>query len=155
MKKVSMLTGILMVFMTITAVAQDNVKEEKFYFTTTIEADMEEATARVKSALEDEGFGIVTEIDMDKTLHEKLGKKMNAYRILGACNAKFAWETLQKEENIGVFLPCKVIIKETNDQEVEVVAVNPSELMKMLDNPQLMGVADEVSKRFKNALQNL
>lgn len=150
-----MLAGFLMVFLAITATAQDNVKEERYYFSTTLKADMKEATERVKSALEGEGFGIVTEIDMDKTLQEKLGKKMNAYRILGACNAKFAWETLQKEENIGVFLPCKVIIKEVNDQKVEIVAVNPSELMKMLDNPKLMGVADEVSHRFKNALKKL
>jgi len=155
MNKIGVLTSIMLVVMTITAVSQDELRQERFYFSKTLDGTVEQATERVKSALQEQGFGIVTELDMHKTLNEKLGKNMGAYRILGACNAKFAWQTLQKEENIGVFLPCKVLIKERPDNQVEVVAVNPSELMKMLNNPALTGVADEVSQRFKDALRQL
>jgi len=80
---------------------------------------------------------------------------MNTYRILGACNARFAWQTLQKEENIGVFLPCKVLVKDVGKGKTEIVAVNPSHLMKMLDNPELNGIADQVTTRFRNALEKL
>jgi len=145
----------MLMVMTITAVSQENLRQERFYFSKTLDGTIEEATERVKSALQEQGFGIVTELDMHKTLNEKLDKNMGAYRILGACNAKFAWETLQKEENIGVFLPCKVLIKQQSDNQVEVVAVNPSELMKMLNNPALTGIADKVSQRFKDALSQL
>lgn len=145
----------LLAVMALTAASQQPVQEERYYFSKTMEGTVEQATQRVKAALQDQGFGIVTEIDMHKTLNEKLGKEMDTYRILGACNAKFAWETLQKEENIGVFLPCKVLIKEAEGDRVEVVAVNPSKLMKMLDNPELEGVADQVTRRFKDALHQL
>ena len=80
---------------------------------------------------------------------------MKAYRILGACNAKFAWQTLEKEENIGVFLPCKVLIKEKEAQKTQVVAVNPAYMIEMLGNPELTGIGDEVALRFKNALKKL
>jgi len=155
MNKIGILTSMMLMVMTITAVSQENLRQERFYFSKTLDGTIEEATERVKSALQEQGFGIVTELDMHKTLNEKLDKNMGAYRILGACNAKFAWETLQKEENIGVFLPCKVLIKQQSDNQVEVVAVNPSELMKMLNNPALTGIADKVSQRFKDALSQL
>jgi uncharacterized protein (DUF302 family) len=93
---------------------------------------------------------------MDKTLKEKLDNvDMQRYTILGACNPKFAYETLQVEENIGLFLPCKVLVKEIDQDKSEVVMVNPSELMNMLGNEQLTGIADEVTKRFKLALEGL
>jgi len=155
MNKIGILTSIMLVALTITAVSQENLRQEGFYFSKTMDGTVDQATEKVKSALKEQGFGIVTELDMHKTLNEKLGKDMGVYRILGACNAKFAWETLQKEENIGVFLPCKVLIKEQQNNQVEVVAVNPSELMKMLNNPELTGVANEVSQRFKDALRQL
>ncbi len=155
MKTIKFFTTILLAAMALTAASQQPVQKERYYFSKTMEGTVEQATQRVKAALQDQGFGIVTEIDMHKTLNEKLGKEMETYRILGACNAKFAWETLQKEENIGVFLPCKVLIKEAEGDRVEVVAVNPSKLMKMLDNPELEGVADQVTRRFKDALHQL
>mgnify|MGYP006285895619 CR=1 FL=1 len=155
MKKISILTGMLMVMITVVGVAQENISKEKFYFSKTLTASVDEATQQVKASLKEQGFGIVTEMDMHKTLEEKLGKNMKAYRILGACNAKFAWQTIQKEENIGVFLPCKVLVKDLGGGKTEIVAVNPSELMNMLNNPELEGIADEVTKRFKNALEKL
>ena len=81
----------------------------------------------MKASLKEQGFGIITEIDMHSTLEEKLGDvDMKPYRILGACNPKYAYQTLQKEENIGLFLPCKVLIKQTDENRCDVVMVNPS-----------------------------
>lgn len=127
-----------------------------YFFRTTVESSFDETVTQTKDALKEQGFGIITEIEMDKTLKEKLDNvEMKRYTILGACNPKFAYETLQIEENIGLFLPCKVLVKEISENEIEVVMVNPSELMKMLGNDELTGVADEVTRRFQKALNEL
>jgi uncharacterized protein (DUF302 family) len=156
MKPTQLITVLMMLIASVSLQAQDKVKAEKFYFSTTVNENIEEATQSVKSALKEQGFSVITEINMSKTLKEKIdGADMMPYRILGACNAKYAWETIQKEENIGVFLPCKVILKQTSAQQTEVVAVNPAELMRMLQNEELNDIAEEVSTLFKKALQNL
>ncbi len=155
MKKTAMLTAVFMALITISGLAQNKVEKGNYYFRTTIPAPLEEATSRVKSALQEEGFGIVSELNMHKTFREKLGKEIEPYRILGVCNASFAWKTIQREENIGVFLPCKVLIKEKGEQKTEIVAVNPSHLVKILENPELNGLGDEITQRFHRALKNL
>lgn len=156
MKPTQLITVLMMLIASVSLQAQDKVKAEKFYFSTTVNENIEEATQSVKSALKEQGFSVITEINMSKTLQEKIdGADMMPYRILGACNAKYAWETIQKEENIGVFLPCKVILKQKSNNQTEVVAVNPSELMRMLQNEELNDIAEEVSILFKKALQNL
>ncbi|MGM0496400.1 MAG: DUF302 domain-containing protein [Bacteroidota bacterium] len=156
MKTQHLILALLMTIASISVSAQDEVKSEKFYFSKTVEGNIEEVTPKVKSVLKEQGFSVITEIDMSKTLNEKIdGVNMNPYRILGACNAKYAWETIQKEENIGVFLPCKLILKQKSNNTTEVVAVNPSKLMKMLGNEELNLIADDVSTKFKNALKNL
>lgn len=127
-----------------------------YYFSKTITGSFEEVTEKTKKALKEQGFGIITEIDMDKTLKEKLDDvDMKPYKILGACNPKFAYETLQYEENIGLFLPCKVLVKQLGENQIEVVMVNPSVLMQMLGNEKLSQIADEVTLRFRTALQNI
>ena len=156
MKTQHVILALLMSIASISAAGQDEIKSEKFYFSKTVEGNVEEVTPKVKSVLKEQGFSVVTEIEMAKTLKEKIdGVDMKPYLILGACNAKYAWETIQKEEKIGVFLPCKVILKEQNNNMTEVVAVNPSKLMKMLGNEELDSIADDVSMKFKNALKNL
>lgn len=133
--------------------AQENAD---YYFSKKVKGSFEEVITKTKASLKEQGFGVITEIEMDKTLKEKLDNvEMQRYTILGACNPKFAYETLQAEENIGLFLPCKVLVKEISKNKSEVVMVNPSELMKMLGNDKLTGVADEVTKRFKNALEDI
>ena len=93
---------------------------------------------------------------MDKVLTEKLDNvDMLPYKILGACNPAYAYETLQIEENIGLFLPCKVLVKELKDGKIEVVMVDPAELMRMLNNKELEEVAAEVSTKFKAALESI
>jgi uncharacterized protein (DUF302 family) len=156
MKTQHLILAFLMAIASISVSAQEEVKSEKFYFSKTVEGNVEEVTPKVKSVLKEQGFSVVTEIEMAKTLREKIdGVDMKPYRILGACNAKYAYETIQKEENIGVFLPCKVILKEQDNNMTEVVAVNPSKLMQMLGNEELNAIANEVSTKFKVALENL
>ncbi len=129
---------------------------EKYYFSKTVEGDFEEITTKVKTALKEEGFSVVTEIDMAETLNSKIeDADVQPYRILGACNAKYAYATIQQEENIGVFLPCKLIIKQLDNNKTEVVAVNPEKLMKMLGNEELNTIAVEVSDKFKKVLKKL
>ncbi|MCF8332092.1 MAG: DUF302 domain-containing protein [Bacteroidales bacterium] len=136
--------------------AQENNSSEKYYFSKTVEGDFEEITTKVKAALKEEGFSVITEIDMAETLNSKIeDSDMQPYRILGACNAQYAYTTIQHEENIGVFLPCKLIIKQVNNNTTEVIAVNPENLMKMLGNDDLNTIAVEVSDSFKKVLKKL
>ena len=106
-----------------------------YYFNKQVDMNFEKATEKVKEELKKQGFGVITEIDMDEKLKEKMDEiDIKPYRLLGACNPKFAYETMQVEENIGLFLPCKVIIKYIDEDTSEVVMINPSAMMKMLGN---------------------
>lgn len=143
--------SILLVIFFISTFAQE---QEAYFINKSINYSFEDATELVKKALKEQGFGVITEIDM----HEKLAEKdfiIKPYKILGVCNPGYAYKTLQAEENIGLFLPCKVLIKEIDDHTSEIVMVNPSMLMKMLENDDLMSVADDVTKKFKLALESL
>ena len=131
-------------------------QQEKYYFNKILKGSFEEVTDKVKSTLKVEGFGVITEIDMDVTLKEKLSDvDMNPYKILGVCNPSFAYQTIQFEQNIGLFLPCKVLVKDLGNDSIEVVMVNPSVLMKMLGNPELEKIAQKVTDKFLIALENL
>ena len=155
MKKLAAIIGFL-VLLTTTIYSQENQVKEDYYFTKTIKGNFDEITVKVKEAFKVQGFGVITEINMKEKLSEKLENvDMKPYRILGVCNPKFAYETIQAEENIGLFLPCKVIIKQIDESTSEVVAVNPSALMKMLGNAELIEIADKVSDKFKQALKEL
>lgn len=97
--------------------------------------DFESVTEKVIAEFKNVGFGVIVEIDMDLALKEKLDEvNMKPYKILGVCNPGFAYKALQAEPNIGVFLTCKVIVKQVDDNKVEVVSSNPGMLMQMLDN---------------------
>ena len=93
-----------------------------YYFNTMLPGPFDEAVARTVAALKEEAFGIITEIDVQKTLHEKIGVAFRKYRILGACNPKLAHEALQLEDKIGTTLPCNVVVQELADGRVEVAA---------------------------------
>lgn len=135
---------------------QELSAQESYYFSKTVKGSFEVITSDIKSVLKEQGFGVITEIDMDDKIQEKLPNVvMNPYKILGICNPAFAYETLQIENNIGVFLPCKAILKDNKDGTIEVVIVNPSALMSMLNNPDLTLIANKVSIKFKAALDNL
>ena len=130
--------------------------DTQYYFSKKVNYTFEEATQKITASLKEQGFGIVNEMDMDVKISEKIEDvDLKPYKILDACNPGFALKTLKAEENIGLFLPCKVLVKQLDDNQVEVVIVNPSFLMGMLGNEKLVPIADEVTKRFKKALENL
>ena len=114
-------------------------------------AVIEAITARLK----DQGFGILTGIDIQATLKAKLGAEMKAYRILGACNPGFAHGALQAENKLGVMLPCNVIVRETDDGQVEVATIDPVTAMERTGNPELTATATEVRRRLAAALEAL
>ncbi len=134
-------------------IAQEN---DAYYFSKKMKGDFEEIVTKTKDVLKEQGFGVITEIEMEAKLKEKLPDlEMKPYRILGVCNPQFAVETLKIDENIGLFLPCKVLVKDLGNGAVEVVMINPSAMMEMLGNPELVKVADEVTSRFRLAMKKL
>lgn len=114
-----------------------------------LNTSFDEAISRVTAELGKEGFGILTEIDVKETLKKKLNVDFRKYKILGACNPPFAYKALQTEENIGVMLPCNVIVQEKEKGKVQVSAINPMEAMQTVGNPNLNEVAEEVSTRLQ------
>ncbi|NCN99241.1 hypothetical protein COU62_00900 [Candidatus Pacearchaeota archaeon CG10_big_fil_rev_8_21_14_0_10_35_219] len=113
----------------------------------------EEAEKKVRQELEKEGFGVLTEIDVSAVLKKKLDKDYGKYKILGACNPPFAFKALEAEKEIGLLLPCNVIIYENNG--VNVSAVNPMEAMEMIENEGLKGIAEEVSEKLKMVIERV
>ena len=110
---------------------------------------------RTTEALKAEGFGIITEIDVKKTLQEKIGVTFRNYRILGACNPKLACEALELEDKIGTMLPCNVVVQERDGHQIEVAAIDPVASMQAVDNPRLIEAAKQVGDRLKRAIEGL
>lgn len=135
--------------------AQSESEKANMYFTTQVEGTMEEVLVKLKSELKTEKFGVVTELNMDKTLQEKLGVDMMPYKILGVCSPKHAYQAIQAEENIGVFLPCKMILKQVDEETIEIVAINPAVMMSLLDNPEVTKVGEEVANSMEKVLRNM
>ena len=119
-----------------------------------IQASFEEAITRTKEELEKQGFGVLTEIDVKSTLKKKLDVNFDNYVILGACNPPFAYQALQAEKDIGLLLPCNVIVYET-DEKTYVSAIVPTVAMNMVENPGLENIAVEVEKKLKKVIDNI
>jgi uncharacterized protein (DUF302 family) len=114
-------------------------------------ATMDEAEARTRAALEEQGFGVLTEIDVKATMKKKLDVEMPAYRILGACNPQMAHRAIGIEPRVGAMLPCNVILREV-DGGIEVSAIDPVASMQAIDNDRLKGVAREVRDLLRKAI---
>lgn len=128
----------------------------KYYISKTIRgASFEEVIEKVETALKEEGFGVLTEIDVRQTLKKKIDVDFKKYVILGACNPKMAHQALQSEDKIGVLLPCNVIVVEQDKGEVEVSAVDPVASMAAVENDSLSDVALEVQSRLKKVVEGL
>lgn len=121
----------------------------------TVATNFEDTIAKVTEELKKEGFGVLTEIDVKETLKRKLDVDFRNYTILGACNPPLAYKALSEEENIGVMLPCNVIVQEKDGGIVQVSAINPMESMKSVENPNLEEVASTVSSKLAKVLENL
>ena len=126
-----------------------------YYFNATLSGSFDSAVALTVLALKAEGFGIITEIDVQKTLHEKIGVAFRRYRILGACNPKLAHEALELEDKIGTMLPCNVVVQELPDGRVEVAAIDPVASMIAIDNPRLKKAAAQVGEKLKRVIARL
>ena len=126
-----------------------------YYFSKTIEGKFDEVVVKVKEELKKEGFGILTEIDVKKTLKEKLDVDFKKYKILGACNPPFAYKALKAEDKIGTMLPCNVVVQEVLEGVVEVAAIDPVASMQAVDNPKLKDIADEIQNRLKKVIGSI
>ncbi len=126
-----------------------------YYFSKIVNASFDEAVAKVTIELKDEGFGILTEIDVKETLKKKLNVEFRRYKILGACNPPFAYKALQAEDKIGTMLPCNVIVQEISDRQVEVTAIDPLASMQAVENPALKEIATEISNKLKTVIDGL
>jgi len=127
-----------------------------YYFNKVLKGkSFDEAIEKVKSELKKEGFGVLTEIDMKETLKKKINVEFKKYKILGACHPQFAYEALQKEDKIGVFLPCNVIVEEHDNGEVEVSAVDPIASMISIKNESIGDLANEIQKKLMQVIKNL
>lgn len=113
--------------------------------------DFEEALDRVDEALADAGFGILTEIDVKATLKEKLDEEFKAYRILGACNPGLAHRALTEDDNIGLLLPCNVVVAETPNG-AEVSFLRPSSMLSLAESDGITPVAEEAERMLREAL---
>lgn len=126
-----------------------------YYFAKTVNRSFDQAIDDMKGRLKDEGFGVLTEIDVAATLKKKLDVEFRPYVILGACNPTFAHEALQSEDKIGTMLPCNVIVQEHEDRRVEVAVVDPVASMEAVGNPDLKATAETVRKALRSALERL
>ena len=129
--------------------------KKSYYFSKKIQGSFDEALQKVTASLKAEGFGILTEIDVKETLKKKLDVDFHNYKILGACNAPFAYKALLAENKIGTMLPCNVIVQEKGEEGVEVAAVNPVASMKAIENPELFMIAQQVREKLKKVVKSL
>lgn len=120
-----------------------------------IDGDFDKTVERTIDALEEEGFGVLCDIDVQATFAEKLDEEFRQYRILGACNPGLAYEGLDDEIELGALLPCNVIVYETDDGDVVVSAVDPKQLVGIAENPALDSIAEDVAGRFERVLDAL
>ena len=116
---------------------------------------IEDVIDKVTQRLKEEGFGILTEIDVTETLKKKLDVDFKKYRILGACNPPYAHKALQAEDKIGTMLPCNVIVQEIEAGTIEVAAVNPMASMQAVENEKLNEVANEITAMLENVIEKL
>jgi uncharacterized protein (DUF302 family) len=123
-----------------------------YYFARTLDADFESAVARTREALQKQGFGVITEIDVTKTLKTKIGADFRPYLILGACNPRMAHEALQIEDKVGTMLPCNVVVQQTAPGKVEIAAIDPAASMRAIDNPKLLETARQVGEMLQQAV---
>jgi uncharacterized protein (DUF302 family) len=119
------------------------------------DVDYEEAIARATEALGSEGFGVLTEIDVKATLKKKIDVEFDRYVILGACNPPLAHRALQADRYMGLLLPCNVVVMEREGGGSVVAAIKPSEMFKVVDDPDIQPIADEVEEKLIRVMERL
>jgi uncharacterized protein (DUF302 family) len=137
--------------------AKQTIEKIKYGFQREVPHAFQEAADRTREALATEGFGVLTEIRMDEKLKEKLGVDFRKYVILGACNPPLAYKTVQEDINIGLLLPCNVIVYEADDRDKSVVAAIDADAMMSVvgDSTAIVEVADQVNEKLQRALERV
>jgi uncharacterized protein (DUF302 family) len=126
-----------------------------YYFSKVLLMSFDDVVTLTADKLKEQGFGIITEIDVTKTLKSKIGVEFRPYRILGACNPALAHEALKLEDKVGTMLPCNVIVQELAPGRVEVAAINPVGSMAAIDNPALLEKAAFVRAKLEKVIESL
>lgn len=126
-----------------------------YYFKNKSKENFDQTIENVTALLKEEGFGVLTEIDVQATLKKKIDVDFRKYRILGACNPPFAHKALSAEDNIGLMMPCNVVVQEYEGGDVWVSAINPEIAMKGTGNDNLEPFAKEISARLERVIQRI
>lgn len=126
-----------------------------YYFSRKVDGDFTATVDKTIAELKENGFGIITRIDMKDTFQQKIGKEIRPYLILGACNPNYAYEALQIENKVGTMLPCNVIVQQLENGQVEVAAIDPVASMSAIDNPELLALAGQVAALLKGVVASL
>ncbi len=127
----------------------------QYYFEKITNYDFDTSVQRISEELKKEGFGILAEINMKKTLKEKINIDFKEYKILEACNPPFAYRSLMAEDNIGIMLPCNIVVKENDGNYVTVSVVNPVSAMQGVNNNEMDEIASEIQGKLKIALSRV
>ena len=133
----------------------DALKHKGYTYRKSVDLPYEEAVAQITAALKEEGFGVLTEIDVRATLKEKLNVEFPRYVILGACNPRLAHEALRKEVEIGSLLPCNVVVYDDQAGGSVISAVDPQTMMSVVQNAELEPIGNEAAERLQRALNSL
>ncbi len=160
MKTHTFILGAIILLSSVIGYAQLNkpekVMKDKYYFAKTVKGSLADVKAKTEEVFKSKGFGLISEIPMHEKLSEKLDNvDMHPYYIMGFCNPGYAYKTLQMEENIGLFLPCKVIVRDNGNESIDVVAINPARAMESIGNEELEPVAGEVTALFLQAIEEM
>lgn len=124
-------------------------------FGKTVELGFDEAVERVIGALQSQGFGVLSDIDVAAAMQQKLGETMPPYRILGACNPPLAHRALQSEPSVGLLLPCNIVVRQDESGEVHVEFMDPDAVLRLVDNPDIGELAKEVRQRLERVMADL
>lgn len=127
----------------------------KYYINKIIPTDFDSAIKKVTEKLKSEGFGVLTEIDVQETLKNKINVDFRRYKILGACNPPNAYKALSNEPYIGLLLPCNIVVQETVDGRIDVSAVDPQASMQAVNNPELVEIAGEIKTKLERVIKSL
>jgi uncharacterized protein (DUF302 family) len=127
----------------------------KYFTNKIIDGNFDEVIEKVTNALKDEGFGVLTEVDVKSTMKEKLDVDFRNYKILGACNPPNAYKALSAEPHIGLMLPCNVVVQETEGGKIDVAAIDPKASMAAVENKDLEEVAERIKGQLEKVIKSL